>query len=102
MLFEPAARTIRVNAGAGAAVTRDDGSETRLEIELDDPACDITMGPCATITTATRSDLTGDWTVRPLLNVTTWMSVVGFSLAAYVELDDVKESLLRVSVELTL
>jgi hypothetical protein len=102
LLFQPGTRTIRLNAGAGAAVTHDDGRETRLDIELQDPMCDITMGPCETITTATTTDVSTDWTVRPMLDVTIWTWVLGFSFATHVDLDAVEDSSLRIMIELTI
>lgn len=52
-----------------AALSRDTVDETKLEIELQDPTCDIAMRPCETMTTAQTNERVGDWGVRPMLAI---------------------------------
>jgi hypothetical protein len=90
----------QVIIGAGAALSRDKVDETKLEIELQDPTCDIAMRPCETMTTAKTSELVGDWAVRPMLAISNQSSRLGVSLATYADLDSPRESELRITLSL--
>jgi hypothetical protein len=85
----------RVNLGAGAALLRDSGHESALQIELKDPMCDIATQPCETITTSRTTDVDGDWSARPLVSAALVMWPVTVSVHGSVDLDAPRRSELR-------
>jgi S1-C subfamily serine protease len=62
-------RMMPLRVSAGAAVSRDDIVEHRLSLELTDPTCDLTAGPCEVETAITERQLPREVRVRPTLGV---------------------------------